>query len=378
MEHMNRPSATAEGKYCFWLNMPNHYQLDLMRAFEEKEIDIQVRFFGNIDDYRKKMGWDDSIFLNDNEKITPAEIGSLESVSDWRNRIHVVPGRIGDKFLLGLVDQFISNRVPWIHWSENSHPGLKSLIRLIFRKAYGRKIDAHAMGALAISKLAREEFKKWGIRDERISWLPYAASASRVNGREDGITKEFCKNKFLFAYCGALCYRKATDVLFRAFTDIVKEYDNIGLVLVGPDTKDKYYEKYAKRLGIWDRILFRGVMESKLVAGAISLCNVLILPSRHDGWGMVLAEAASLGKALIASDKCGASHHLILDGVNGYVIKSGRRQNLYEAMKRYAENRDLSRIHGRSSYEISKCFSPEANVERFLSAVKAFCNHTVG
>jgi glycosyltransferase involved in cell wall biosynthesis len=96
---------------------------------------------------------------------------------------------------------------------------------------------------------------------------------------------------------------------------------------------------------------------------------VLILPSRHDGWGFVLNEAASLGKALIASDGCGAAHHLIEHEVNGYRFPVGDRGALSLAMLAYCRNRGLERRHGAESLRIFEDFTPERNAQRLEEAL---------
>jgi glycosyltransferase involved in cell wall biosynthesis len=51
--------------------------------------------------------------------------------------------------------------------------------------------------------------------------------------------------------------------------------------------------------------------------------DVFVLPSRHDGWGVVVNEALGAGLPIIASDRTGAAHDLVQHGVNGFVTGAG-------------------------------------------------------
>ena len=102
------------------------------------------------------------------------------------------------------------------------------------------------------------------------------------------------------------------------------------------------------------------------------LCDVLILPTRYDGWGMVIYEAASIGKALIATDRCGAAYHIIVDGLNGFRVKAGDVNVLGLAMRKYLDSPGLAQLHGKHSKIMAQFFHPEENAERFLTAIESF------
>jgi glycosyltransferase involved in cell wall biosynthesis len=367
---------SKDQKYCFWFNIPDHHQIDFIREMKNQKIDIQVRFYEKLTEYRKNMGWDPSILLNDNEKYVNQNINSLYVEPDWRQRIHIVPGVIGNKFLMNLVNILIKNRVLWVHWSECVKPGINRLLRIPFRRVYGLKINKFALGALAVSKQAEIEFIRWGINPQKIRWLPYTMNVLSNNLEEDPIIKNFCRNKFIFIYCGALCKRKGTDILIKAFAKLIKKYIDIGLVLVGPIMNNKYKNIINRDL-LENSILLRGPISANTVANAMHPCDVFILPSRYDGWGMVLNEAISTGLPIIASNGCGASYHIILNGINGFTVRANNVNELINNMEKYILNRNLAKKHGENSIQISKYFTPQNNVIRFIDIMNEFLYNTL-
>ncbi|MGA2463610.1 MAG: glycosyltransferase family 4 protein [Thermodesulfobacteriota bacterium] len=368
---MRYPLAEGE-KYCLWMGMPDHHTLDFMRAMYDRGIDLKVRFFDRVSGYRIGMGWKAEPKLHENEALVQADMSALRLVPDWRDRIHIVPGTVGDRFLMALVDELIRCKVEWVHWSECVKPGLNRILRIPIRKRYGQKIQKYAIGALAISKMAEREFMRWGLSGEKIKWLPYSANPLQHHGQKDDQIASFCGGRFVFMFCGALCHRKGVDVLLSSFAAIARRYGDTVLVLVGPDMENGKYQAQTRHEGIIQHVLFRGVVKAESIGRLLSMCDVFILPSRYDGWGMVLFEAASLGKAVIATDRCGAAHHLIMEGVNGFKVKAGDSISLQNAMERYVSSPEMAIDHGKNSARISEFFSPGNNVERFLDAMQVF------
>ena len=88
--------------------------------------------------------------------------------------------------------------------------------------------------------------------------------------------------------------------------------------------------------------------------------SCLVLPSIFEPWALVVHEAAASGMSVIVSDTVGASVHLIQDGYNGYIVETGDRDELAQAMLRYATlNQSERSIMGENSYRMSLQFTPK-------------------
>ena len=221
--------------------------------------------------------------------------------------------------------------------------------------------------------MAEKEFISWGVAPAKIRWLPYAANPLKESGDANDQIRKFIRNRFVFMFSGALCQRKGTDLLLQSFKRVVEQYPQTALVLIGPDTTDGYYEAYSRKLNLpSDRVLFTGPVGFDQMNEMFVSCDALILPTRYDGWGMVIYEAASMGKALIATERCGAAHHIIVDGLNGYRVKAGDVDSLALAMQKYLDSPGLAQLHGKHSKIMAEFFRPEKNAERFLTAIESF------
>jgi glycosyltransferase involved in cell wall biosynthesis len=354
----------SKTRLLIWSSIPTHHQTGFLNALRQRDIDLVVHYFRHVDTHRLSMGWAAPERLPAAEFYVPESISAVERCRDWQQRIHIVPG-YGSLFLMRLA-WFLSRRgVPWLHWSEHSQPSRRSNVTFAIKRFYGQLVRRHALGALAIGELARKEFVRWGIPAERIRFLPYAVD--RID--EFPIQDEEPSASVRFLFLGALCPRKGIDILLRAMRDVLAVHSLARLELVGNSVLPGEYERDAERLEISHAVQFTRPVASTHIGSVLRRCDVLILPSRHDGWGVVLNEAASVGRAIIASDACGSAHHLVRPGVNGFRVPAGDATALAEAMSAYCEDAGLSARHGKESLRIFEEFTPERNAERFEEAL---------
>lgn len=357
-------------KLLIWMNMPSHHQFAFFEAVRLAGADLVVHYYGRVGDDRKAMGWEASPALTGREYYVCQQIDSVEICPDWRERIHMVPG-YGTAFTRKLASYLSEQDVRWVHWSEPSHPGIRWWLSYPRKWLYARLLNRYAVGAFAIGELARRDFMRWGIREDKIMLLPYAQREPKQDKGGNPEVERFCKHSHpVFMYVGALCKRKGIDLLLRAFATSLTQCHAGVLVLVGNDMRNGKYQRLAHKLGIAEQVLFAGSVLSSTVHSTLGYADVLVLPSRFDGWGVVISEAASVGRAIIASDSCGAAHHLVLDGETGFRVAAGDVRSLAEAMQQYMHDPKLAGRHGRRSLELWLQFSPERNAERLLNGLE--------
>jgi glycosyltransferase involved in cell wall biosynthesis len=66
-------------------------------------------------------------------------------------------------------------------------------------------------------------------------------------------------------------------------------------------------------------------------------CDLFVLPSLSDGWGMVVSQALACGLPVVVSDMTGAKE-LVTPGQNGYIAKSGEAGDLEAKLVQALEN----------------------------------------
>ena len=102
--------------------------------------------------------------------------------------------------------------------------------------------------------------------------------------------------------------------------------------------------------------------------------DVFVLPSRHDGWGVVVNQAIAAGMPVICSDAVGAAADLVVENENGRLFPAGNGARLAEVMTSFADQAEKIRKFGQRSREFAADRTPERSVDRwygFLSAIVA-------
>jgi colanic acid/amylovoran biosynthesis glycosyltransferase len=128
----------------------------------------------------------------------------------------------------------------------------------------------------------------------------------------------------LLLYIGRLADKKGVDVLIEALARL----DGARLEVVGDGPDRAALALLAARLGVADRVEFRGKLAKSEVVAALGRAQIAVIPSRvgaggdMEGTPVVLCEAMAAGVPVVASD-LGGLGECIDDGVDGLLVTPG-------------------------------------------------------
>lgn len=370
------------------MNMPSHHQSAFFDAcYTRMGRGFRVAYYSSVDEGRKKLGWEAAPVLKEYERdisgIQTAE-EVMESIDEWQTFLHIVPGFDGP-IMQNVIINLSSQNVPWMLWNET--PGIRLIEKLRFnnflynifylpvykksKKNFIEYLNRYGFGSFMQGKMAREGFGKLGVDPNKMRDLYYAPAALKYQQNIKHID-DFIKDNKVFLCTAQLTKRKGIDILLKAFAKLNPA--GWRLILVGKDSSNDMYKTLSEKLKIEKKVLFTGSIPFEKMGDYMNYADVFVLPTRFDGWGAVLNEAASLSKALISTNMCGAAWHMIQDGVNGYRIKPNSIKDLQKAMSRYILNSELVSVHGYQSKKIFDQFTPEESVNRMLKAITSLSN----
>ncbi|MEM0174052.1 MAG: glycosyltransferase family 4 protein, partial [Sulfolobaceae archaeon] len=118
----------------------------------------------------------------------------------------------------------------------------------------------------------------------------------------------------------------------------------------------------SKELGIENKVVFTGYVEHETLQALYQRSNVVILPSKVEGFGLTICEAWTYGKPVVVSDGAGVSE-LVIEGGNGYTFKRGDHKDLEEKIKlaiKYGE-----KFEGLAKETVKKCSIDYASKELY-------------
>jgi glycosyltransferase involved in cell wall biosynthesis len=133
---------------------------------------------------------------------------------------------------------------------------------------------------------------------------------------------------YLFS-AGRLVQKKGFDVLIKAYADLVKTNRYEGdLILAGDGEELKPLKRLSEELNIEKRVIFFGIANRIQMASLMKGCELFIVPSRMEAFGIIVLEGLYSGKRVIAS-KTGGIPELMIDNPRQLVMPD-RPQELAE------------------------------------------------
>ncbi len=133
--------------------------------------------------------------------------------------------------------------------------------------------------------------------------------------------------------------QKGVVHLLGAAPDILRRWPEAKIVVVGGGPLERDVRRLAAREGLDRHILILG--ERPDARDLLSLFDVFVLPSLWEGLPLVLIEAASLGKPIVASAIDGV-REVLRDGETGLLVPPAKPAELAAAVVRLLEDRDLA------------------------------------
>lgn len=100
---------------------------------------------------------------------------------------------------------------------------------------------------------------------------------------------------------------KGIDVLIDAYSLILKENSNTHLLIVGSGPDEDKLKLKASKLNINDKCTFYGLANWDKAMSLLAIMDIVVVPSRFEGFGLTAVEAMSMSKPVIASDVFGLS-----------------------------------------------------------------------
>jgi glycosyltransferase involved in cell wall biosynthesis len=102
------------------------------------------------------------------------------------------------------------------------------------------------------------------------------------------------------------------------------------------------------------------------------LCDVFVLPSIYEPWGLIVNEVMNAARPVVLSDDVGCHTDLVEDGVNGFIFPKQEVDALSAVLRRFLDDPSLAQMMGQQSLRIVSRFSFDECVHGLRQAL-AFC-----
>ncbi len=262
-------------------------------------------------------------------------------------------------------------------------PGLRGVAKELAVKRMLRLAD----GALAIGKLNREYYLSLGVPEARIFDMPYAVENARFidSAERAAVTREEFRAELglesgrpIVLFASKFQSRKRAGDLYDAFKALVDSQEQIApyLLYVGDGEDREALQGRIETDGL-DSVKFYGFQNQTRLPRFLDLCDVFVLPSFTEPWGLAINEAMCASKCVIVSDQVGCGPDLVKDGVNGRVFPAGDVSALRECLLDVLSDPHRCRRMGLESKKIIEEHDFEADVRGLKAAIASVARRAV-
>lgn len=219
----------------------------------------------------------------------------------------------------------------WSMWGGKRRKGL--------RKVYDKILARSSLNApdmvICHTKNEKKLLGQYEIPESKMRIIPAGVDFTKF---EDIPSPNIFREKYnvrgkMVLYTGRLASNKGLLHLIESAPSVLSEYPDCTFVFVGEDEGlKKNLISRVKELGISNKVIFTGyIKDYNLFLSAYSACDVFVLPSEYEAFGLVLLEAAACEKPCIGT-RVGGVPEVIAEGKTGLLVNYGDSKELAAAV----------------------------------------------
>lgn len=245
-------------------------------------------------------------------------------------------------------------------------------------------------GLVAISPALAEDCKRHGVSN--VITLPNFLAIPELKDVGNLDWRAAVRSRYkipaedpVLLFIGAAIRRKGLDVLIESYVRAAKKRPRTWLVLVGPCSKTEsegidvaYVAEQRRRLsdaGRSDRVIWAGLVADKReLVGYYSAADIFVFPTRAEGIGNVLIEAAAAGLPVVVTNLPGITDTVVVDGETGFLVPPEDVGAIASAVERLISDPSLRATMSASA----RARSPLFGFESYCSRLKDFYLHVMG
>lgn len=200
---------------------------------------------------------------------------------------------------------------------------------------------------IAKSKLAEEFLRSKGFKN--VTTIGVGLDEARFKVKTDNdkkileLEKQKKENSFKYLlYIGKIEERRNVVFLIDLLKEISELRDDVKLILIGKGKK-KYIDEVKKEIDKYklrDKIIYREKMEQEELSKIYNMCDIFLLPTEYEIFGMVLLEAMYFGLPVITTNN-GGSSTMIENEKNGFICDTNNISKWKKIITNLLNNNDI-------------------------------------
>ncbi|RMD91404.1 MAG: glycosyltransferase family 1 protein [Calditrichaeota bacterium] len=233
------------------------------------------------------------------------------------------------------------------------------------------KITNDADRVIVVSSALKDHLIAHGTKPEKIVVMPNGIDPRKfsleISDKEYRKRYHLTEQHIVIGFVGVFRHWHNLEILFDVFQELIKQFDNLRMMLIGDGAIQEDLENRAKILNIRDKVIFTGRIPHQEMAGHISIFDIAISPhATYYSSPMKIVEYMAMGKCVVAPDMKNI-RDLIKPGETGYLFVPQDKEDLFEKLKYLICNKSVRLNIGKAAAEeVRKNFTWEKNAREVV------------
>jgi len=237
-----------------------------------------------------------------------------------------------------------------------------------------------ASRVITVSQSLADTLASWGVNRNKIKVIHNGIDTKKFAPviNSERVKQKLGLKRHVVLFVGRLEKRKGPDLLVRAIPEIKKVVKDVSFLFVGDDNtpcsiKNVLREIVAK-LGCEEDVLFYGKASESELLSFYSCCDVFVVPSRYESFGLIVGEAMSMAKPVVAA-KVGGIPEIIADGEDGLLFEPNNPQSLASKTIAVLQDAELAhRLSLNARRKIEENFNVQTMAKKTIALYSEVCN----
>jgi glycosyltransferase involved in cell wall biosynthesis len=173
-------------------------------------------------------------------------------------------------------------------------------------------------------------------------------------------------------FCGRLSWQKGPDILVEAIPPILRRHPSSHFVFAGEGDMRDALESRVRQLGVAHAVRFLGYRNGDELVRLYKLADVVCMPSRNEPFGIVVLEAWSAGKPVLASQNGGPAEY-VRHGVNGLKIYPCCESVVWGVDRMFSDLGRARRMGRNGRKTVQERFTWDTITEQMLAIYQGSC-----
>ncbi len=225
---------------------------------------------------------------------------------------------------------------------------------------FNKLLYKNAKYCVALSNVIKYEILKVQT-NANIKIIPSVATVHKTDKKNINRLKERFKNRFIVGNIGELDNKhKGQKYLLEASKYLLDTH----FIFLGKGVDEKKFKQMTKNQ---NNVFFEGFVEN--VGDYISIFDVFVFPSLHEGLGSILIDVMNFKKPIIATS-VGGIIDIVQNKKNGLLINPKSAYEIVEAIRTLQIDEDLKDKLAINGYNFSQKLTKEFMAKKYLKLYK--------